>query len=76
MRFCSLNLLQESINQSLLNLLSYPWIEDRVRKELLSIHGGYYNFSNCSFEKWTLDFKDCNVKEERSYVVKEKELWC
>ncbi|XP_027188024.1 beta carbonic anhydrase 5, chloroplastic isoform X2 [Cicer arietinum] len=71
-RFCE----KESINQSLLNLLSYPWIEDRVRKELLSIHGGYYNFSNCSFEKWTLDFKDCNVKEERSYVVKEKELWC
>lgn len=73
----SLNLLQESINQSLLNLLSYPWIEDRVRKELVSIHGGYYDFSNCSFEKWTLDFKECNVKEEKnSYIVKEKELWC
>ncbi|KAI5435522.1 hypothetical protein KIW84_022080 [Lathyrus oleraceus] len=72
-RFCE----KESINQSLLNLLSYPWIEDRVRKELVSIHGGYYDFSNCSFEKWTLDFKECNVKEEKnSYIVKEKELWC
>ncbi|GAU43475.1 hypothetical protein TSUD_243970 [Trifolium subterraneum] len=71
-RFCE----KESINQSLLNLLSYPWIEDRVRKELLCIHGGYYNFSNCSFEKWTLDFKECNVNEESSsYVVKEKEFW-
>lgn len=72
-RFCE----KESINQSLLNLLSYPWIKDRVRKDLLSIHGGYYDFSNCSFEKWTLDFKECNVNEERSsYVVKEKEFWC
>ncbi|XP_045828208.1 beta carbonic anhydrase 5, chloroplastic-like isoform X1 [Trifolium pratense] len=71
-RFCE----KESINQSLLNLLSYPWLEDRVKKELLCIHGGYYNFSNCSFEKWTLDFKGCNVNEERSsYVVKEKEFW-
>lgn len=75
-RVCSLDLLQESINQSLLNLLSYPWIKDRVRKDLLSIHGGYYDFSNCSFEKWTLDFKECSVDEERSnYVVKEKEFW-
>lgn len=72
----SLNLLQESINQSLLNLLSYPWIEDRVKKELVSIHGGYYDFSNCSFEKWTLDFKEFNGKEgKNNYVVKEKELW-
>ncbi|KAL5128831.1 Beta carbonic anhydrase 5, chloroplastic [Glycine soja] len=75
-KFCE----KESINQSLLNLLSYPWIEDRVRRELLSLHGGHYNFSNCSFEKWTLDFKECNVKEEEeeesSYVVKEQEFWC
>ncbi|XP_027330396.1 beta carbonic anhydrase 5, chloroplastic-like isoform X2 [Abrus precatorius] len=72
-RFCE----KESINQSLVNLLSYPWIEDRVRRELLSLHGGYYNFSNCSFEKWTLDFKECNVKEEgSSYAVKEQEFWC
>ena len=76
LRWCSFNFWQESINQSLLNLLSYPWIQDRVRKELLSLHGGYYNFSNCSFEKWTLDFKQCNVEEGSSYVVKEQEFWC
>ncbi|CAL0307803.1 unnamed protein product [Lupinus luteus] len=71
-RFCE----KESINQSLVNMLSYPWIEDRVRRELLSLHGGYYNFKNCSFEKWTLDFKECNVtEEERSYAVKEQEFW-
>lgn len=72
-RFCE----KESINQSLLNLLSYPWIEDRVRRGLLSLHGGHYNFSKCSFEKWTLDFKACNLQEEgSSYVVKEQEFWC
>jgi len=48
-----------------------------VRRELLSLHGGYYNFNNCSFEKWTLDFERCNVKEEgSSYVVKEQDFWC
>ncbi|XP_057442459.1 beta carbonic anhydrase 5, chloroplastic-like [Lotus japonicus] len=72
-RFCE----KESINQSLLNLLSYPWIQDRVSKKLLSLHGGYYDFSNCSFEKWTLDFEECNVREEGpEYAVKEQEFWC
>ncbi|KAK7321265.1 hypothetical protein VNO77_31739 [Canavalia gladiata] len=72
-KFCE----KESINQSLLNLLTYPWIKDRVRKELLSLHGGYYNFSNCSFEKWTLEFKECNLEEEGSTcAVKEPEFWC
>ncbi|XP_061350078.1 beta carbonic anhydrase 5, chloroplastic-like isoform X2 [Gastrolobium bilobum] len=72
-KFCE----KESVNQSLLNLLSYPWIEDRVRRELLSLHGGYYNFSNCSFEKWTLDFKECSIKEGGgTYALKEQEFWC
>ncbi|KAL6520260.1 Beta carbonic anhydrase 5, chloroplastic [Orobanche minor] len=49
----------EKVNQStrsLLNLLSYPWIEERVTKGTLSIHGGYYNFIDYTFEKWTLDY--------------------
>ncbi|MED6186041.1 hypothetical protein PIB30_063011 [Stylosanthes scabra] len=71
-RFCE----KESINQSLLNMLSYPWIEDKVRRGLLSLHGGYYNFSSCTFEKWTLDFNGCTVNEENnSYVIKEEEFW-
>ncbi|XP_054797323.1 beta carbonic anhydrase 5, chloroplastic-like [Prosopis cineraria] len=70
---------KESIKQSLLNLLSYPWIEERVKKELLSLHGGYYDFSNCSFEKWTLDWRGSDVQDEqaeRSYAVKDQEFWC
>ncbi|KAF7830006.1 beta carbonic anhydrase 5, chloroplastic-like isoform X1 [Senna tora] len=72
-KFCE----KESINQSLMNLLSYPWIQDKVRNELLFLHGGYYDFSNCSFEKWTLDFKACDVKEGGNYYrVKEQDFWC
>jgi carbonic anhydrase len=35
-------LLQESINSSLLNLLTYPWINKRVNEGTLNLHGGYY----------------------------------
>ncbi|XP_020590987.1 carbonic anhydrase 2-like isoform X2 [Phalaenopsis equestris] len=48
---------KESINGSLLNLLTYPWIDERVTKGALSLHGGYYDFTNCSFEKWTLVYR-------------------
>ncbi|WZY68248.1 hypothetical protein YC2023_000488 [Brassica napus] len=46
-----------SINHSLERLLGYPWIEEKVRKGSLSLHGGYYDFVNCTFEKWTVDYE-------------------
>ncbi|XP_021285334.1 beta carbonic anhydrase 5, chloroplastic-like isoform X2 [Herrania umbratica] len=67
---------KESINRSLLNLLTYSWIEDRVRKGLLFVHGGYYDFLNCTFEKWTLDFKGSSGEEGARLLVKDQELWC
>ncbi|XVF36601.1 hypothetical protein REPUB_Repub19eG0071200 [Reevesia pubescens] len=67
---------KESINHSLLNLLTYPWIKDKVRKQLLFVHGGYYDFLNCTFEKWTLDFKGSSVEERGRFLVKDQELWC
>ncbi|XP_022768441.1 beta carbonic anhydrase 5, chloroplastic-like isoform X2 [Durio zibethinus] len=67
---------KESINHSLLNLLTYPWIKDRVRKGLLFVHGGYYDFLNCTFEKWTLDFKGSSVEERGRSLVRDQELWC
>ncbi|KAG8632822.1 beta carbonic anhydrase 5, chloroplastic isoform X3 [Manihot esculenta] len=67
---------KESINLSLLNLLTYPWIEERVRKETLSVHGGYYDFLNCTFEKWTLDFKTRSSGGHGSiFSAKDRELW-
>ncbi|XP_022149317.1 beta carbonic anhydrase 5, chloroplastic isoform X2 [Momordica charantia] len=67
---------KESLNNSLLNLLTYPWIEEKVKKGSLSIHGGYYDFVDCTFEKWTLDYEASSFKEEtRRIAVKNREFW-
>ncbi|XP_015885978.3 beta carbonic anhydrase 5, chloroplastic isoform X1 [Ziziphus jujuba] len=67
---------RESINNSLMNLLTYPWIEERAKKDMLSIHGGYYDFLNCTFEKWDLDAKNSNVTEKGArYLVKDTMYW-
>lgn len=72
-RYCE----KESINHSLLNLLTYPWIEKRVNKGVLSVHGGYYDFVDCTFEKWTLDYKGNNSMEKSSgYSIKNRDFWC
>lgn len=67
---------QESINNSLLNLLTYPWIEERVKKGVLSLHGGYYDFVDCTFEKWTLDYKESITDGKNRVVVKNRSFWC
>lgn len=59
-----------------MNLLTYPWIEEKVRRGALSVHGGYYDFTDCTFEKWTLDFERTIVKEESTVAVKDKTIWC
>ncbi|XP_071931090.1 beta carbonic anhydrase 5, chloroplastic-like isoform X4 [Coffea arabica] len=65
-----------SINQSLLNLLTYPWIEEKVANGKLSVHGGYYDFVDCTFEKWSLNYKGSESKEEGEYSIKDREFWC
>ncbi|KAG4945436.1 hypothetical protein JHK87_041443 [Glycine soja] len=67
---------KESINHSLLNLLTYPWIEEKVANGELSIHGGYYDFTDCSFEKWTLDYRGTKLEENGSIAAKNKIFWC
>ncbi|KAJ1434908.1 Carbonic anhydrase [Sesbania bispinosa] len=67
---------KESINHSLLNLLTYPWIEEKVANEQLSIHGGYYDFIDCSFEKWTLDYRGTKLEENGRIAAKNKVFWC
>ncbi|XP_047938055.1 beta carbonic anhydrase 5, chloroplastic-like isoform X2 [Salvia hispanica] len=66
---------KESINRSLMNLLTYPWIEERVIRGKLSIHGGYYDFTDCTFEKWTLDYKGSTMQSESSCSIKNREFW-
>jgi carbonic anhydrase len=68
---------KESVNCSLSNLLTYPWIKDRVAKGILSIHGGYYDFVDCTFEKWALDYEQTTNSAEGSkkISVKNQSLW-
>lgn len=67
---------KESVNRSLLNLLTYSWIEEKVIRGKLSIHGGYYDFVNCSFEKWTLDYQGSSFREPKGkYSFKNQEIW-
>ncbi|KAL6957914.1 carbonic anhydrase [Sarracenia purpurea var. burkii] len=68
---------KESINRSMVNLLTYPWIQERVAKEVLSIHGGYYNFVDCTFEKWTLDYHESSSEgKSGKFSLKDREFWC
>ncbi|XP_030943257.1 beta carbonic anhydrase 5, chloroplastic isoform X2 [Quercus lobata] len=67
---------KESVDHSLLNLLTYPWIEQKVAKGELSLHGGYYDFVDCTFEKWTLDYKGSNLGKNSRLPVKNRFYWC
>lgn len=67
---------KESVNHSLLNLLTYPWIEEKVAKGELSVHGGYYDFIDCTFEKWTLDYKGSKSDRSGRHAVKNQLYWC
>ncbi|KAL5562647.1 hypothetical protein UlMin_032394 [Ulmus minor] len=67
---------KESINRSLQSLLTYPWIEEKVKRGVLSIHGGYYDFVNCTFEKWTLDYEESILRKETGRIsVKDRLFW-
>jgi len=46
-----------------------------VENEELSIHGGYYDFVNCSFEKWTLDYRGTKLEENGRIATKNKVFW-
>eukprot|EP00262_Sarcandra_glabra_P003604 TRINITY_DN14340_c0_g1_i1.p1 TRINITY_DN14340_c0_g1~~TRINITY_DN14340_c0_g1_i1.p1 ORF type:complete len:314 (+),score=43.02 TRINITY_DN14340_c0_g1_i1:254-1195(+) len=65
---------KESVNQSLRNLLTYPWIEEKVAQGTLSVHGGYYDFVNCTFEKWTLEHN--RSEDGNEYAIAERSIWC
>ncbi|KAI0499093.1 hypothetical protein KFK09_019994 [Dendrobium nobile] len=65
---------KESINGSLLNLLTYPWIEERVTEGVLSLHGGYYDFTDCSFEKWTLVYRE-SLEGGSKFAIKGCSTW-
>ena len=49
--------MQEAVNVSLGNLLSYPFVRAAVVKNTLAIRGAHYNFVKGTFDLWELDFK-------------------
>ncbi|KAJ4974481.1 hypothetical protein NE237_007655 [Protea cynaroides] len=46
---------KEAVNLSLTNLLSYPFVKDRVVNKTLTLFAGYYDFVNGKFDLWGLD---------------------
>lgn len=48
--------MQEAVNVSLGNLLTYPFVRDGLVKKTLALKGGYYDFVKGSFELWGLEF--------------------
>ncbi|RVW65543.1 Beta carbonic anhydrase 5, chloroplastic [Vitis vinifera] len=72
------SLIFTGINQPLLAEPANVSMDRRQRRKgLLSIHGGYYDFLNCTFEKWTIDFKRSSIeKEGPKCLVKNRAFWC
>lgn len=54
-----------------MNLITYPWIRDRVKRGEVKIHGCYYNLSDCSLEKWRLS----SDKNNNGFVLSDREIW-
>ncbi|KAF3489840.1 hypothetical protein F2Q69_00054419 [Brassica cretica] len=46
---------KEAVNVSLGNLLSYPFVRERVVKNKLAIRGAHYDFVKGTFDLWELD---------------------
>jgi len=52
--------MQEAVNVSVGNLLTYPFVRDGVVNKTLALKGAHYNFVKGTFELWDLDFKISN----------------
>ena len=50
------NLVQEAVNVSLENLLTYPFVREAVVNDALSLKGAHYDFVKGTFQLWDLDF--------------------
>ncbi|XP_002977578.2 carbonic anhydrase 2 [Selaginella moellendorffii] len=44
---------KESVNVSLSNLMTFPWIKSAVEEKKLALHGGHYSFVTGTFQYWT-----------------------
>jgi carbonic anhydrase len=49
-----------SIDQSLKNLMTFPWIQERVSAGTLNLHGWWYNMADGNVKMWQLEFNYTN----------------
>ncbi|CAN1310951.1 Carbonic anhydrase 2 (Fragment) [Linum perenne] len=56
----TLCVMQEAVNVSLGNLLTYPFVRDATAKNKLALRGAHYDFVDGSFELWELDYRITN----------------
>ena len=54
---CVVKLMQEAVNVSLGNLLTYPFVREAVVKKTLVLKGAHYDFVNGKFDLWNLNFQ-------------------
>lgn len=47
---------KEAVNVSLTNLLTFPFVRDAVLRGTLTLHGGYYNFVDGTFTRWSFNY--------------------
>lgn len=47
--------MQEAVNVSLANLLTFPFIEERVRAGKLHIYGMHYDFTKGKLTSWEIE---------------------
>ncbi|OMO81463.1 Carbonic anhydrase [Corchorus capsularis] len=43
---------KESVENSMANLLTYPFVRNAVENGSITLRGGYYNFDNGTFQQW------------------------
>ena len=58
---------QSSIDQSLKNLMTFPWIQERVSAGTLDLHGWWYNMASGSVKMWQLEVKHANEETLDGY---------
>ena len=46
--------MQESVKNSMSNLLTYPFVRDGVVDGRITLRGGYYDFDIGAFEQWRM----------------------
>ena len=48
---------RESVNVSLSNLLTFPFVKEAVSKKKLQLHGWYYDLEDASMDTWQLRYQ-------------------